>query len=145
MSLPTARTRRGAKGVLPVKSTLMDLAVTNIIDEGCEINGSFSVRKSIMFKGSLIGDLTVLKPGNLSLISGTGSIEGCVFAELVIILGEVKGDIHCKDIRFLPGSRFTGSLYYENMRVDPGAVVNARSITIQTYEETGRQKEPSSD
>lgn len=135
MSFPSVKN----KPALPAQTSLMDLSVTNVIDEGCEIVGEFTVKKSIMFKGVLTGDLTVKKPGNLSLISATGFVDGAVDAECIILMGEVKGAIRCKDIRFLPGSKFTGSLQYENMRVDVGAEVNADKMSVQEYIE----KEPS--
>lgn len=134
MSLPTPKKRSARnKSALPTQASLMDMSVTNVLDEGCEIEGGFTVTKSIMFKGILTGDLTVKKPGNLSLISVTGFVEGVVDSECIILMGEVKGAIRCKDIRFLPGSKFTGSLQYENMRVDRGAEVNADKVSIQEY------------
>jgi len=113
--------------------TLANWGVKTILDEGTVLNGDLKANSSILFKGELNGSLFVKKPTGVAIISSSAKVNGGLIAESIILFGEVNGPIKCRDIRFMKGSTYTGTLQYKNIQMDAGSVVNADSMVCKEF------------
>lgn len=74
--------------------------------------------------GSVNGDIT----GRNITILESGSVDGLVGAENVVIRGVVRGVIKAHSIELLATARVEGELRYDNLKVALGAHMSARCI-----------------
>ncbi len=74
--------------------------------------------------GSVDGDIS----GRNITVLESGSIDGMVGAESIIIRGVVRGIIEANSIELLATARVEGELRYDNLKVAPGAHMSARCV-----------------
>ena len=72
------------------------------------------------------GDIT----GRNITVLESGSVDGMVGAENIIIKGIVRGIIEAHSIELLATAHVEGELRYDNLKVAPGAHMSARCIPV---------------
>ncbi len=72
--------------------------------------------------GSIDGDIT----GRNITVLESGSVEGMVGADSIIIRGTVRGVIRARSIELLATAHVEGELRYDNLKVAAGAHMSAR-------------------
>jgi len=74
--------------------------------------------------GAVDGDIA----GRIITVLESGSVHGTVGADTVVISGAVDGLIEAHSIEVLATANVKGELRYDNLRVVPGAHMQARCI-----------------
>ncbi len=74
--------------------------------------------------GAVDGDIT----GRNITVLESGSIDGMVGAESIVIRGIVRGTIEAHSIELMPTAHVEGELRYDNLKVALGAQLSARCI-----------------
>jgi len=95
---------------------------SNIIGKGTVINGDLETYGNIRIDGKVYGNVTAKSKVAL----GDGSyVEGNVHSQNAEVSGEVKGELHVKDILVLkPSAVINGDIYTGKLIVETGAVFN---------------------
>ena len=92
-----------------------------MINQGCKINGEISGIGDFVIHGDIVGDCHV--KGRVS-IADSGSWEGSVRADNVIVAGRLDGDIVANGkVEITTTARISGSVTGEAIAVAEGAVV----------------------
>ena len=74
--------------------------------------------------GSVDGDI---QARNITILE-TGSVDGIVGADSVIIRGAVRGLIKARSIELFATAHVEGELRYKDLKVAPGAHMSARCV-----------------
>ena len=72
--------------------------------------------------GSVVGDI---KCHNLS-VEDTGSLKGNIDADVVTVSGKCDGQVSGDVISVKSTGKITGEVFYENISIEEGAVVEAQ-------------------
>lgn len=94
----------------------------SIIGKNVYIKGTLSAKEDLIFNGRLEGTITLLN--NVLEIGDTGKIEANLYAKIIIINGELKGDVHATEKVIIKKSgRITGDIYSSDISVENGSVL----------------------
>lgn len=107
--------------------------IRTTIDESAIIHGDLELSSSLLFKGVIKGALIVKCPEGTAVIGSKAKIKGGVIAENIMIFGDVEGPIKCRNVRFMSGSSYKGSLEYSKMQMDTGSIVNTESMKCKEF------------
>ncbi|MBN20869.1 MAG: hypothetical protein CL678_06220 [Bdellovibrionaceae bacterium] len=121
---------------LSVPATQYD--VTGVIDQGCEFEGKLCFHGTVRINGSFRGQ--IYTPDTL-IVGREGRIQGDIDAGVVIISGEVTGNVHAKRrVEIHHPAIFRGDIYTPSLRVDEGVIFEGSSKMVHSPED-----EPSTD
>ena len=99
--------------------------ISTLLGKDTEIRGSIKTQGSIRLDGIVIGEVTATKTVT---IGATGSIEGNIQAEDIILAGKVKGTIMAKGKVLLESSaQLEGDLHAARLSISEGASFKGRS------------------
>lgn len=97
-----------------------DVRITTIIGKGAECNGDFNADGSVRVDGVINGNVNVT--GTL-IVGATGSINGDVDAQNIIVGGEIIGDIRITDKTELTSTgRLIGNITTVLIVIDENAI-----------------------
>ncbi len=111
---------------MPGKTALP--TIRSLLAAGCVIQGDLRFREGLRIDGAVHGDVRA-EPGEPSLlvISESGSVEGEVAADHVIVNGRIRGPVLARDrLELQPGARIDGDVHYLHVMAYPGAVIAGR-------------------
>jgi cytoskeletal protein CcmA (bactofilin family) len=102
------------------------------IGEGSELEGTIRGRDDILLNGRLTGKVEL--PENCVTVGIQGSVEGDIWAKVVIVEGAVKGNIRAEERVVLHRSaQLVGNIKCERVTVEDGARVNgAIDMSVET-------------
>jgi cytoskeletal protein CcmA (bactofilin family) len=101
----------------------------NIVSPHSTLEGKIHFEKTTRLHGRIKGDVKCA-PGSTLIVTETGSIEGSVEADAMIIDGFVRGEIKAlNQVRITRTGRFMGSLECKTFSVEFGAFFEGKSIT----------------
>lgn len=107
--------------------------ISTLIGKGSELIGDFSVKGSARIDGKITGNVNV--SGTL-LVGATGSINGNVSANAIVVGGEVLGDITAPEKTELTATaRVLGDVATKVIVIDENAVFQGRCDMNQTEPE----------
>jgi cytoskeletal protein CcmA (bactofilin family) len=94
------------------------------------------IRGDIVFSGGLyvegkISGKVYAEDGAAAVVTvaGQGLIEGEVRAPVVVIAGQLQGDVHASErIELAPNARVQGNIYYKVVEMAAGAMITGRLI-----------------
>ncbi|RNF71755.1 polymer-forming cytoskeletal family protein [Marinomonas rhizomae] len=92
-------------------------ATTTLIAEGCTINGHINVDSHLQIDGNVEGQI---EAKNQIKISTSGSVQGEITTERLIINGNFEGICHATYIEILSYGRVSGTVYSDNLSIEPG-------------------------
>lgn len=117
--------------------------VTSINHFDSLISAETSVDGPIVFKGSLKicgtvnGNILALRGSTTVLIEKGANVSGCISADVVIVSGEVNGNIEGTSVYLTETANVNGSatIKYKVIQIDPGAKVAGTFVQLGTEEQ----------
>ncbi|MGB0319473.1 MAG: bactofilin family protein [Cycloclasticus sp.] len=125
--------RRAKKMFSSDTKKLKDINTTNvstIIGEGTIIQGDIVYEGGLHVGGRVVGNVTAEADSGATLtLSKMGSIQGCVKVPIMVIDGEVQGDVVASErVQLIANSRITGNVQYNLIEMEVGAEVNGQLV-----------------
>ena len=102
----------------------------SIISEGAVFDGNLTFNGVLHLDGKYTGNIKADK----ITIGKNGSFNGSFEADAVIVFGELKGDVVCRDLTLNAGSNVCGNISYYSIKVQPGSTVSGELICTQKPE-----------
>lgn len=99
----------------------------SIISEGAVYEGNMSFKGILHLDGQFKGDIKVDK----LTIGKSGSFKGKIEADAVIVFGELKGELDCRDLALNSGSSVDGLIKYASIKIQPGSSVSGELHCMQ--------------
>jgi cytoskeletal protein CcmA (bactofilin family) len=105
------------------------LGSPTVIARGTTIRGDLTFTGAMFLEGRIEGTLRA-EGDDASLTQTTqGVVHGEIQAPVVVIHGEVHGDVHASERLQLGGeARVDGNIYYKVLQMDAGARVNGKMV-----------------
>jgi cytoskeletal protein CcmA (bactofilin family) len=112
---------------------LKEISTTNvstIIGEGTVIQGDIVYVGGLHIDGKVIGNVSAENGSTATLtLSKLGAIHGNVNVPLVVIDGEIQGDVMASErVQLIANSRITGNVQYNLIEMEVGAEVNGQLV-----------------
>jgi len=103
--------------------------INTLIGEGSEFEGNLNLSSSTRIDGRVKGNIK----GEATLIIGeTGSVEGNIRCNEVVIFGTVNGNVEANKIELKGGSKLTGDIKTNILIVEEGAFYTGHCSMGQT-------------
>ena len=97
-------------------------SLTAFIDQGSEFSGKLSFKDTVRIDGKFEGEIA---SENTLIVGETGSVQATIHSEIVVVHGEVIGDIFAKQqISLHKTAKVTGNLQTQTFSVEEGAELN---------------------
>lgn len=98
--------------------------LTAFIDQGSEFSGKLSFKDTVRIDGKFEGEIT---SQNTLIVGESGVIHANIKSEIVIVSGEIRGDINAKQqITLHKTARVSGNLRTKIFAVEEGAQLNGK-------------------
>ncbi len=104
--------------------------VTTLIGRGTTIDGNIVFTGGLHVDGCVNGDI-IAEPDVESglIVSESGSVNGEIRVHVVVLNGEVKGDVYASHaVELAPEARVSGNVYYNLLEMALGASVNGHLV-----------------
>lgn len=106
-------------------------AVTGVIDQGCEFEGKLCFQGTVRINGIFRGE--IFTPDTL-IIGENARVQGKIDAGVVIISGEVNGNIRAKfRVEIHQPAIFRGDILTPSLRVDEGVIFEGQSKMVDNW------------
>ncbi len=119
---------------------------TTLVSSDTTVIGDLQFAGNLDIEGLVQGNV-IAKPGKDALVRvvGQGRIEGEIRAPLVVINGQVKGDVHCTErLELAEHARVEGSVYYVLLEMAVGAEVNGNLTHVDPPAKPARARKAAS-
>ncbi|GHV05236.1 hypothetical protein AGMMS50229_07980 [Campylobacterota bacterium] len=114
----------------------VDTSGTTIIAKGTKITGTVEIECKFHIDGQVDG---TIKSSNVVTIGSSGSVKGEIFAEKLVVSGELEGNADCANVEILAGGKMSGDLLSSNLIIESQAVFEGYS-KIRTGNEPVKEK-----
>ena len=104
--------------------------VETLIGPRVQIRGDVLFSGGLYVEGKIIGKV-VAEEGATAVVTVAeqGTIEGEVRAPVVVIAGQLHGDVHAGErVELAPNARVLGNIYYKVVEMAAGAMITGRLI-----------------
>jgi len=89
------------------------------IEEGCTLSGQLQFQSGVRIDGRVEGEV---RARGTVVVGETGVVEASIFADIVVVLGEVEGDIDARTLVALhKGARVRSDISTSGIVVEPGS------------------------
>lgn len=96
------------------------------------IKGEVTGNEALFVEGNVEGTINI--PGHRVTVGRNSTVKADITAREVVIMGTVKGNIHCADLLDIRSeSHLTGQIVTQRIRIDDGAVLRG-SVEIERSE-----------
>ncbi|PCH82965.1 MAG: cell shape determination protein CcmA [Piscirickettsiaceae bacterium] len=118
--------------------------VSTIIGDGTVIQGDVMFTGGLHIDGKVIGNVSAAPDSQTTLtLSKMGAIHGNVDVPVVVIDGEVQGDVSGSErVQLLENSNITGNVAYNLIEMSVGAEVNGQLIKQKAGDVASSAKAP---
>ncbi len=107
--------------------------VDTLIGEKVVIRGDISFSGGLYLAGRVHGSISAQDPGAILNLAENGFVEGEVRAPVVVINGELRGDVHASERVELAGNaRVLGNIHYKVVEMAAGAAISGRLLHAET-------------
>jgi cytoskeletal protein CcmA (bactofilin family) len=109
------------------------VAIDTLIGPDVVLRGDLEFSGGLYVEGRIVGKVIASegKPASL-ILSESGFIEGEVHAPVVVINGELRGDVHASErIELASQARVSGNVHYSVVEMSAGAQLTGRLIHAQ--------------
>lgn len=107
-----------------------NFAVTGVIDQGCEFEGKLCFQGTVRINGVFRGE--IYTPDTL-IIGEDARVQGRIQAGVVVISGEVTGDVHAKHrVEIHKPAIFKGDILAPSLSVEEGVIFEGSSKMVQS-------------
>jgi cytoskeletal protein CcmA (bactofilin family) len=104
--------------------------ITGFFDKNTEIEGTLKFNGSFQIDGQFNGKID---SSAVLIIGKNGKVESQINIGVIIVIGEVKGDIRAKErVEIHSGGRVIGTITTPNLIVKEGANLEAQCHTTET-------------
>jgi cytoskeletal protein CcmA (bactofilin family) len=110
----------GGKG----NSMAVDTSGTTIIAKGTKVTGTVEVECKFHVDGQVEG---TIRSSNVVTVGSSGSVKGEIFAEKLVVSGELEGNADCSNVEILAGGKMNGDLVSSNLIIEAQAVFEGYS------------------
>ncbi|MFM7012317.1 MAG: polymer-forming cytoskeletal protein [Betaproteobacteria bacterium] len=120
------------------KSPLQNQTFDSIVGKDMVIDGRLKVLGNALIHGLVTGNIEASQDAEVVLIgvSDSGSVQGNIIADQVMISGRVMGDVVGRlRVELMSNAVVEGNLTYGNLVIDEGARVMGRMIPIDVTKE----------
>jgi len=104
------------------KKSVEQAFAKSVISSDMKIKGKISADGDLVLLGSVVGDI---KCHSLS-VEDTGTLKGNIDADVVTVSGKCDGQVSGDIISIKSTGKITGEVFYENISIEEGAVVEAQ-------------------
>lgn len=111
-------------------SPLVKHKVKTLIARGVTVDGPITAMDGAAIDGVVNGGITIRGADCALLIRAGSVVHGDVRAPIVILGGEVNGDIVADTVRMYAGSKHFGRVQATQLIVDRGASVNNENMSV---------------
>ncbi len=112
---------------LAVEATPQIQLMPSIICQGAEIDGNFSYPGSLHLDGKFKGNIKA----ETVHIGKTGNFSGFLLVDKLVIDGNVKGEVKCKQLILHDGSAVSAKIHYEHIEIQSGAILTGHLLQSQ--------------
>jgi cytoskeletal protein CcmA (bactofilin family) len=103
--------------------------VTALLDRGAHFEGRLSFEGTVRIGGSFKGEIFTR---DTLIIHSTAKVEAQIEADVVIVCGQVMGNIHArKRVIMHPPATFKGTVTTPSLRIDEGVMFEGASYMPQ--------------
>ncbi len=89
------------------------------IEEGCQLAGQLQFQNGVRIDGQIEGEV---RARGTVIVGETGAVDASIFADVVVVLGEVQGDISATTLVALhKGARVRSDITTAGIVVEPGS------------------------
>lgn len=109
------------------KATGAKPAAPSIVSADMVVSGNLKSKGDIQVDGAVEGDIASKK----LTISTAASVRGVIEADVVVIAGEVTGQIKARQVSLLKTARVMADVVQEKLSIEPGAVFEGNCRHLQ--------------
>ena len=104
--------------------------IKSLVALGTKIEGNLHFAEGLRIDGEIVGDIRASAgQSSILVISETARIEGTVYADHVIINGQVVGPVHAGELLELqPKAQITGNVHYKALEMHQGATIAGQMV-----------------
>jgi cytoskeletal protein CcmA (bactofilin family) len=104
--------------------------VETLIGPRVVIKGDVEFSGGLYVEGKVLGRISAADTGSAVItVAEQGSVEGEVYSPVVIIAGNLTGDVHASErIELAPSAKVQGNIYYKVVEMAAGATLTGRLI-----------------
>ena len=114
--------RKGKEGMLAPAEGVGTL--TAFIDQGSEFTGKLTFKDTVRIDGRFEGEIT---SENTLIVGETGCVHADIRSEVVVISGEVQGDVLAnRQVTLHKTARVVGDIHTVGLVIEEGAVLNGK-------------------
>ncbi|MCG9647036.1 polymer-forming cytoskeletal protein [Vibrio brasiliensis] len=101
-----------------------------VIADGADISGELKLTCNIQIDGRVTGSI---ETDRTVTISATGSVEGSVKAERLVVNGHFRGKVYTKSVEILEDGRLEGEVSAGEFTIQKGGVFlgNSKNVTAE--------------
>ncbi len=116
-----------------------DESFETIIAKSTEIHGQIVATQSLRIDGSVKGDIRGSQAEGVSVAIGlTGSVQGNIYAQRLIVGGRILGNVFVTEtVELHDSADVQGDITYSQISMEPGAKINGRLVS-QTNPQQGK-------
>jgi cytoskeletal protein CcmA (bactofilin family) len=105
-------------------------AMETLLGPRVEIRGDLRFSGGLYVEGRVFGSVVAEDDADAVVtLAASGRIQGEVRAPVVVIAGEMEGDVHASQrLELAAGARVTGNLHYKVLEMAAGAAVSGRLV-----------------
>lgn len=115
----------------------VDTSGTTIIAKGTKITGTIDIECKLHVDGQVDG---TVKSSSVVTIGSSGIIKGEVFAEKLVVSGEMQGNADCTNIEILTGGKVNGDIVSTNLVIESQAIFEGHSKIRVNEGKVGKTK-----
>lgn len=99
--------------------------IKSLVAQGTRILGDVHFAEGMRIDGEVVGDICAgADQPSILVISESARVQGAVYADHVIINGQVIGPVHAPELLELqPKARITGDIHYKALEMHQGATI----------------------
>lgn len=111
--------------------------IKSLIAQGSRIEGHFIFTDGLRVDGEVVGDIRANEDRpSILVISETAHVTGAVYADHVIINGNIRGPVYASELLELqPKARIEGDVHYKALEMHQGAVIAGQLRPMTGVEE----------
>jgi cytoskeletal protein CcmA (bactofilin family) len=116
----------------------VDTSGTTIIAKGTKLTGKLDIECKLHIDGEIEGSI---HSANVVTVGSSGVLKGEVFAERLVVSGQMDGNADCNHIEVLAGGHVVGDIISTNLVIESQGVFEGYS-KIRVSEGKGAPKAP---
>ncbi|GHS87533.1 hypothetical protein FACS189487_03870 [Campylobacterota bacterium] len=101
-----------------------DTSGTTIVAKGTKVTGTIEIECKFHIDGQVEG---TIRSSNAVTIGSSGSVKGEIYADKLVINGELEGNADCANVEILAGGKMNGDLVSSNLIIEAQAVFEGYS------------------